>query len=356
MEMAFHCDVVSWRTQADECDLTVRTSNGWLFNCHLDPLQFVQSTEMIDEYIKYLGKLQFDGDRTDDSSRKDACHSLLLPFRSLIAELAAPKIPLPTLTASGRPTLSQYLFPQQVSCILNDEDDDNHIQPIQVQDSQEYTWRASTLTLDDDSVKDLGRWTQTFHPSKIEVCYDKPRHVLIKPPKRVMLIEPDGQSVTCFFKPFRESSGTAQANMELSAYRKMARAQRVPPHVQISKIYGLVRDGGVLLGMLFPWIDKKEVLSRRLAKQSPPDLRRRWASQIERSVETFHQHGVTWGDSKADNVLIDKNDDAWVIGLGGSYDPGWVDPEMAAILGEDEQGLWKIMEMLEMLDMDSLSV
>lgn len=351
MEMAFRCDVVSWRTEGDECDLTVRTSNGWLFNCHLEPLQFVQSTEMIDEYIKCLGELQFDRDRTDDSSRKDACRSLLRPFRSLIAELAAPKIPLPILTASGRPTLSQYLFPQQVSCILGDNDDDHHIRPIQVQNSREYTWRASKLTLDEDSFKDLRRWTPTFHPSKIEVCYDNPRHVLIKRPTRVMLIEPDGQSVTCFFKPFRELSGTAQANTELSAHRKMARAKRVPSYVQFPKIYGLVRDGGVLLGMLFHWIDKKEVLSSRLANQSPPDLRRRWAAQIVGSIETFHEHYVTWGDAKASNVLIDKNDDAWVIGLGGSYTPG-VDAEMEAMMSEDDQGLVEMLEMLEMLDMD----
>ncbi|KAL6409843.1 hypothetical protein AUP68_06244 [Ilyonectria robusta] len=343
--MAFHYDVASWPTvSGDDCDLTVRTSNGWLFNCHLDPLQFVQSPQMMEEYFKCLSKLRFGDDGTDGFSREDACDSLLLPFRYLIAELAQPTIPLPILTASGRPTLSQYLFPQQVSCILDGED--NHIRPIQVQDSQEYTWRASTLTLDDDSVKDLGRWTQTFHPSKIEVCYDKPRHVLIKPPTRVILINPDGQSVTCFFKPFRASSGTAQANIELSTYQRMARVQRVPPYVRLCQLYGLVRDGSVLLGMLFPWIDKREVLSRRLAKQSPPDLRRRWASQIDGSVKTLHRQGAVWCDAKADNVLIDKNDDAWVIDLGGSYIPGWDDPEMAGPVDEDELGLGEIMDML----------
>lgn len=84
--------------------------------------------------------------------------------------------------------------------------------------------------------------------------------------------------------------------------------------------------------------------SKWLAKDNP-DLRRRWASQIEGLVKALHQEGIIWGDVKADNVLIDKNNDAWVIDFGGSYTPGWVDSDKAGTLEGDKQGLGKIIDM-----------
>ncbi|KAJ9145255.1 Protein kinase-like domain [Coniochaeta hoffmannii] len=245
---------------------------------------------------------------------------------------------------SGRPTLSQYLFPQQVSCILNATD--NELQPIRV-DTQEDIWRASTLKLADDFARDLDQWTQSYHPSSIEVCYGCPQDVPIKPPTRVIVTGPDGGSVTCFFKPFRGSYRKSSTNIELTTHRKIARARiPSPPRVRICSIYGLVRDENVLLGMLFPWIDKRAVLSRGLAARSPASLRQRWASQIDASIKKLYQEGIIWGDAKAENVLIDKNDDAWIIDFGGSYTPGWVDMEKAGTLEGDMQGLGKIMDML----------
>ncbi|RSL76849.1 hypothetical protein CEP52_017763 [Fusarium oligoseptatum] len=345
MEKAPHYDVASWWTHVtdDDCDLLVRTNNGWLFNCHLDPSRFLRSPEVTEQYFKCLNMLRSGEEEIDDFYLEDACDWLLQPFESLINQLAPATIPLPALTASGRPTLSQYLFPQQVSCILDAKD--NKLQPIRVEDSQQYVWRASALKIDDDFAKDLDQWIPTFHPCTIEVCYDDPRYVLIKPPTRVIVTEPDGKPVTCFFKSFRASSRKAHTNIELSTHKKIAKTQLAPPHARICRIYGVVRDESGLLGMLFPWIDKRDVLSRWLA-QGSPDLRRRWTSQIEGSVKALHQEGIIWGDVKADNVLIDKNNDAWVIDFGGSYTPGWVDPDKAGTLEGDKQGSGKIMDML----------
>lgn len=87
-------------------------------------------------------------------------------------------------------------------------------------------------------------------------------------------------------------------------------------------------------------------MSRGLAERSPISSRRRWASQIDGSIKKLHQESIIWGDVKAENVPIDKNDDAWVIDFGGSYTPGWVDPEKAGSLEGDLQGLENIMGML----------
>jgi serine/threonine protein kinase len=100
--------------------------------------------------------------------------------------------------------------------------------------------------------------------------------------------------------------------------------------------------------MLFTWIDKKSVLSRAKAEESSPELRQRWATQITRSLAELHKHSIIWGDAKAENILIDRNDDAWIIDFGGSYTVGWVDKEKAGTLEGDMQGLSKILEMLKL--------
>ncbi|KAK1762553.1 hypothetical protein QBC33DRAFT_601445 [Phialemonium atrogriseum] len=304
----------------------------------------VQSPDVKEQYFKCLNMLRSGEEEMGDFYVEDACDWLIKPFGSLIAQLAPATTPLSVLTTSGRPTLSQYLFPQQVSFIVNATD--NQLQPIRV-DNQEYVWRASTLRLDDDFAKDLDQWTQFYHPSRIEVHYGCPQDVLIKPPTRVIVTGSDDRSVICFFKPFRASSRNPRADIELMTHRKIATAQiPPPPHIWICGIYGLVRDENGLLGMLFTWIDVRAVLSKGLAESSPAYLRRRWASQIDGSIKTLHQEGIIWGDAKAENVLIDKNDDAWVIDFGGSYTPGWVDLEKAGSLEGDMQGLGKIMDML----------
>lgn len=107
----------------------------------------------------------------DDFYVEDACECLMDPFRPLIAQLAPATTPLLVLTKSRRPTLSQYLFPQQVSGVLIATD--NQLQAILV-DVQEYVWRPSTVKIDDDFAKDLDQWTQSYHPSSIEICYGCP--------------------------------------------------------------------------------------------------------------------------------------------------------------------------------------
>lgn len=72
----------------------------------------------------------------------------------------------------------------------------------------------------------------------------------------------------------------------------------------------------------------------------------RWARQIKVTLKWLHECGIIWGDVKAQNVLIDKEDNAWIIDFGGSYTTGWVDKEKAGTLEGDMQGLEQIMKIL----------
>jgi hypothetical protein len=67
------------------------------------------------------------------------------------------------------------------------------------------------------------------------------------------------------------------------------------------------------------------------------------------------EHDIIWGDAKADNFMVDKNDELWIIDFGGSYTEGWVDPELSDTLEGDEQGLEKVQEALEHPDDDHVS-
>lgn len=60
------------------------------------------------------------------------------------------------------------------------------------------------------------------------------------------------------------------------------------------------------------------------------DPRERWTSCT--------RWGLSGSDGKPRNVVIDSNDDAWLIGLGGGCTDGWVDKELVDTVEGDEQG------------------
>jgi len=60
----------------------------------------------------------------------------------------------------------------------------------------------------------------------------------------------------------------------------------------------------------------------------------------------LHENGIVWGDAKADNFMVDKNDHLWIIDFGGSYTDGWVDPEFMETVEGDAMGVTRIVNAL----------
>ncbi|KAJ5420206.1 hypothetical protein N7465_002725 [Penicillium sp. CMV-2018d] len=73
-----------------------------------------------------------------------------------------------------------------------------------------------------------------------------------------------------------------------------------------------------------------------MAKFDPPIF----TSQLEGLVQD--DDGIIWGDAKAANVLIDANEDAYLIDFGGGYTKGWVEKEKSSSTEGDLQGLENI--------------
>ncbi|KAM5378789.1 hypothetical protein ACJZ2D_004262 [Fusarium nematophilum] len=140
---------------------------------------------------------------------------------------------------------------------------------------------------------------------------------------------------------------THPTKRELSTYRQIR--EMIPdPHGRFSRLHGLVKsENGRVLGLLLSYINCKNLTLTCAMRRDPPvALRRKWKKQIRWTVELLHIAGIIWGNVKADNVLIDDRDDAWVIDFSGGYTEGWVDKEHAGTLEGDEQGLSKIIEFI----------
>lgn len=75
---------------------------------------------------------------------------------------------------------------------------------------------------------------------------------------------------------------------------------------------------------------------------SPPVIRERWVGQLDTTLAGLHKVGIVWGDVKAENVLIDWDNNAWVIDFGGGYTKGWVDKEIAETVEGDLVGMAKL--------------
>ncbi|KAI1099213.1 hypothetical protein F4804DRAFT_349567 [Jackrogersella minutella] len=79
----------------------------------------------------------------------------------------------------------------------------------------------------------------------------------------------------------------------------------------------------------------------------PRERREKWAAQIRETVDQLHDIGVVWGDGKTSNVIIDNNDDAWLIDFGGGWTEGWVDEELDDTVEGDEQVVRNIVKFLD---------
>ncbi|PNP76459.1 hypothetical protein FNYG_10197 [Fusarium nygamai] len=343
MNKGWRYDIALWQVHESEndCDLIIRSNSGHVFYSHICPSQFVQSPAVTAQYLKCLQLLRAGEVEIDDFYEDDAFEWLLNCFEPLITNLASST----DLDIVAEPTLADYFFPKQsFVCSLKAVDD---ILAPQELETKNHGWSSPIVKFDEDFLEDLNTWTECYTPSQVKICYAGPEESLIKPPKRTTVIGKDGEPIACFFKKFGLSFGPRHARKELRTLKKIIEA-KIPtsPEAYICRLIGVVREDDGLLGMLFTWIPNKGVLSKVRAAASPPELRKRWASQIQGSIDLLHNKGIVWGDAKAENVLIDQNDDAWVVDFGGGYTLGWVDEDKTGTLEGDQQGLVKIINML----------
>lgn len=101
-----------------------------------------------------------------------------------------------------------------------------------------------------------------------------------------------------------------------------------------------------MMGFLQTAIDQPTPLNTKLDSAVPQEKRDAWARKADEAKKTLHENGIVWGDAKADNFVVDAEENLWIIDFGGSYTEGWVDPEIAETKKGDNMGVTKIVNAL----------
>lgn len=177
-----------------------------------------------------------------------------------------------------------------------------------------------------------------------EVDFPEPAH-----PGKVM--SKDGE--VYFFKPV-VSGEPGPIKREISILQKI---EELNLDIKFPRLVGFVafEDSKTeAMGFLLSHIEEPTPLTKLLKSSVPEEKREIWSKGSKQYVDALHKHGIIWGDAKADNFMVDKHDDLWIIDFGGSYTEGWVDPELSDTLEGDEQGLQKVLEALENPDDDNV--
>ena len=134
---------------------------------------------------------------------------------------------------------------------------------------------------------------------------------------------------------------------EIETYRKIHHAH-LDKSLRISRLLGLVQYGhDQVFGLLLTYIHcESKTLFCAVKPETPKHLGQQWATQVHDIVAKLHDAGIIWGDAKPENILIDQNNDAWIIDFGGGYTDGWVPKDLAGTMEGDLQALGKIMEFI----------
>ncbi|KAF1970866.1 hypothetical protein BU23DRAFT_472649 [Bimuria novae-zelandiae CBS 107.79] len=178
----------------------------------------------------------------------------------------------------------------------------------------------------------------SFHPSDVEVLGELKGN-------RILKVFVNGCLSCC---------KVVDRYTEKSVSRELALLQSLSaslPSIRVPKLVGIVTsDDEDLIAILLEYIqaDRNTPTLNLVSVDSIERSRRQeWASQIRQTLNQLHELGIIWGDGKADNILIDEDDNAWIIDFGGSWTEGWVTPDLAGTLDGDLEALRKIVEFLK---------
>ncbi|OPB43268.1 hypothetical protein A0O28_0104590 [Trichoderma guizhouense] len=268
---------------------------------------------MTNKYKSYLEVLKSGQEVLGEIYDTDVYDWVMAPSEPFFTNLAPNSLDK-TITV----TLKEYPYPEFFIFILDIIDE--KLQP-RLMPTEESPYWPSSVRFDDDFLDDLETWTSFYDPPNIVISHRTPEDALFKAPRKVLIDK--GQTV-CFFK---RCYGSLQITQELKTYKKIHEAG-LDSRVNVCRLYGIVMDDcDFILGLLLTYVDCGDrPLSARVHPEEPDDptpaTREQWMGQLETALSALHENRIVWGDIKAANVLIDENEDAWLVDFGGGYTEG----------------------------------
>ncbi|RMJ09585.1 hypothetical protein BHE90_005954 [Fusarium euwallaceae] len=118
------------------------------------------------------------------------------------------------------------------------------------------------------------------------------------------------------------------------------------PHLQGYVTFADSRD---IIGLLRDWVlpsSYGSTLRDMDIVAVPKELKKKWSDQIRETVDKLHELSVIWGDGKASNVVVDQENNIWLIDFAGGWTKGWVDEELADSMEGDNQAVRNITRFL----------
>ncbi|KAH6840908.1 hypothetical protein B0I37DRAFT_385496 [Chaetomium sp. MPI-CAGE-AT-0009] len=321
------------------------------FRISVSPSDFRNSPVRSEEFQKYFAFLfsenhhhddsfeETDGEQGDEPGRitlYDCFDWVVTPCLADFERLS----PAPPPLESAQLTLSHFLAVTSFECNLTAVDEVLAPGGIERVETDENYWPSPSST---------DAWTTSFpsfSPAEVAVICNDPESPFDSNPTRVRI----GQQPL----HFKESSDPDDivAKKEVETYERIAGAN-LGADVRISRLYGVVRnESNQLVGLLLYFIEEDALLTSAVGPETTDALKDRWAQQIQDTIAGLHQAGITWGDAKPNNILIDVHGDAWIIDFGGGRTEGWIDSGKAGTVDGDLQALERILKFIASGDDD----
>lgn len=153
------------------------------------------------------------------------------------------------------------------------------------------------------------------------------------------------RSQILFCKAFASGINHSDLDREVETHHKIHQACiKAGIQIRIPQLRGFIvhADSGAAIGFLRDFVEPGPyggTLSKIRLNNVPEKLRQKWLLQISETMGFLHSFGLFWGDGKAANVVIDPNNDAWLIDLAGGWTNGWVDKKVTGTMEGENQAL-----------------
>ncbi|OQV10981.1 Protein kinase domain-containing protein [Cladophialophora immunda] len=283
----------------------------------------------------------FGDDDDDDDEYDNIINRVLDIILSAGGPIFTEVAPSPTLGLSTQ-TLYSLLHPETVHFRFKTEHGKQLLVPIKASEA----YASSELQPDDNIDSDF------LINGELPVYSSREIYILEAFVGRgaVSRVLVDGQEMLCK----AHATGLFDLNLqqELTTLLKIEKSLSTTSRtIQVPRLCGYVEDAerGCIVGLLRQWIPPAAFggkLGRINITTISRGRREKWATQIRETVDQLHEIGVIWGDGKASNIIIDDQDNAWLIDFGGGWTEGWVDKEVADTVEGDEQAVNSIVNFL----------